>query len=75
MADLPATGGAHRPGFANRIGGEVVVMQVGLLVGWIQVVHLLGIAGGAQGGGGQHLGETPLEQARAVHPAGQHANG
>ena len=42
VADLAATGGAHRPGFTHRVG-EVVVVQVVLLVGRVEVVHLLGI--------------------------------
>ncbi len=63
VADLASTRGAHRPGFTHRVGGEVVVVQVVLLVRWIEVIHLLGVGGGAQGGGGEHLGQAPLEQA------------
>ena len=39
----------------------------------MEVVHLLGIAGGAQGCGGEHLGESALEQTRTMHPARQDA--
>ena len=35
----------------------------------MEVIHLLGIAGCAQGGGGEHLGETTLEQAGTMDPS------
>ena len=75
MADLTAAGAAHRLRLAGGVGREVVVVQVGLLGGRVEVVELLGIARRAEGGAGEHLGEAPLEQARAMHPLGQHANG
>ena len=62
MADLTTTGGAHRPRFTDGVGREVVVVQVQLLGVGMEVVHLLGIAGGAQCCGGEHLGESALEQ-------------
>ena len=62
MADFTASRGAHRPGLADGVRREVVVVQVQLLGAGMEVIHLLGIAGGAQGGGGEHLGQTTLEQ-------------
>ena len=51
------------------------MVQVVLLVGRVEVVHLLGIRRSAEGGGGEHLGEAALEHTRAMHALGQHASG
>ena len=59
--------------FHRRSRAEVVVVQIQLLGVGMEVVHLLGIAGGAQCRGGEHLGEPALEQTRTMHPAGQDA--
>ena len=75
MADFAPARGAHRFGLAHRVGREVVVMEVGLLRVGVEIVHLLGIAGCAQGCGRQHLREAALEQARAMHSLRQHAGG
>ena len=55
MADFATAGGSHWTGFANGVGGEVVVMEVQLLGVGMEVIHLLRITGGSQGCGGQHL--------------------
>ena len=62
VANFAAAGGAHRLGFAGGVGGEVVVVEVVLLGGRVEVVHFLGVARGAEGGAGEHLGEAALEQ-------------
>ena len=73
MADFTSTGGAHRPGFTDGVGREVVVVQVQLFGVGMEIVHLLGIAGGAQRCGGEHLGESALKQTGTMHPARQDA--
>ena len=55
MADFATAGGSHWTGFANGVGGEVVVMEIQLLGVGMEVIHFLGIAGGSQGRGGQNL--------------------
>ena len=62
VTNFAAAGGAHRLGFAGGVGGEVVVVEVVLLGGRVEVVHFLGVARGAEGGAGEHLGEAALEQ-------------
>jgi len=70
VADFAAAGERIGRVFADGIGGEVVVVEIGLLAHRVEVVHLLGIAGGAEGGAGEHLGEPALEEAGAMHPLG-----
>ena len=73
VADLAAAGAAGCAGFAGGVRRHVIVMDVALERGVGQVVHHLGIFGGAQGADGQGLGLAAGEQAGAVH-TGQHTD-
>ena len=73
VADLAALGRADAAGLAVGPRGHVVVVQVALVGVRADGVEHLVHAGHGQRGDGEHLGLTPLEQARAVR-RGQHAH-
>ena len=73
VADLAAAGRAHATGFADRVGGEVVVEQEPLLVGALERVDVLLVLAGAERRHHQRLRLAAGEQGRAVG-AGQHAD-
>ena len=69
VANLAPSGTAHHVGLARRVGREVVVVHVGLLVlAFVERVHALGIGRRAQRSHGQDLGFASLEQAAAMDP-------
>ncbi len=50
------------------------MVQVALFLFGVEVVHHLGITGGAEGNDGHHLGQPPLEQTRPVDALWQQAH-
>ena len=66
MADLAPSRRAHAPGFAHRIGREVVVEQEALLVGALERVDVLFVFAGAQRRHHQRLRLAAGEQSRAI---------
>ena len=73
VADFAPAGRAHAAGFADRIGGEVVVEQEALLVGSLERVDELLVLAGAERRHHQRLRLAAGEQRRAVG-ARQHAD-
>ena len=73
VADFAPARRAHAAGFADRVGGEVVVEQEALLVGPLERVDVLLVLAGAERRHHQRLGLAAGEQSRAVG-ARQHAD-
>ena len=73
VADLAAAGAAGCAGLADRVRREVVVVDIALVRGVGQVIHQLGILGGAEGADGQHLRLAAGKHAGAMD-AGQQAD-
>ena len=73
VAVLAAVGGTGSAGLTHRVGGEVVVVHIALLVLFPDGVQLLAGSQGVQGTHGQNLSLAAGEQAGTVD-AGQHAN-
>ena len=71
VPDLTPAGRAHAAGFADRIGGEVVVEQEPLLIGPVQRIDILLVLARAQRSDDHRLRFAAREQSRAMG-AGQH---
>ncbi len=71
VPDFAPAGRPHAAGFADRIGGEVVVEQEPLLIGPVQRIDILLVLAGAERGDDQSLRFSAGEQSRAMG-AGEH---
>ena len=71
VADLAAARAAGCAGLADGVRREVVVVDVALVRRIRQVVHELGVLGGAKGADGQDLGLAAGEHAGPVHTGQQ----
>ena len=71
MPDFAPAGRAHAAGFADRIGGEVVVEEEPLLIGPVQRIDILLVLARAERGDDHRLRFSTREQSGAMG-AGQH---
>ena len=73
VPDFAPAGRAHAAGFADRIGGKVVVEQEPLLIGPVQRIDILLVLARAERGDDHRLRFAAREQSGAMG-AGQHAD-